>query len=216
MKGAIAMKRFRVNHTFDAPGPSPYGLAWDGQHLWVSDKKESRIYKVNPENGQALLTIPFEGDLAGCAWDGKHFWQADDRTKTVCQIDAENGKILLALACDLGDAHFGGICHDGHDLWIAVRGGAQLRRVRTEDGAILKTHPVEDNISGLGHDHRRVWYTEEGNAKIRVVDPNTGTELMSYELEGQPTGVAFTGRREFWFANAETGKIQHVTLMPRS
>lgn len=205
------MARFRVTASLPSPGPSPLGLAFDGQNLWVSDRSEQRIYKLNPDNGQILLAIPFDGDVAGTAWDGKHLWQADNRTKTVSQIDPETGSIALALACDTGSGVLGGLCHDGTDLWLAVTGMGQLRRVRTTDGAIIKTHPARKNICGLGFDGRRLWYSDVDLARIRKVDPATGTELMSYELQGAPTGLAFV-KDGFFYCDAAQKKIHHIAI----
>jgi uncharacterized repeat protein (TIGR02543 family) len=84
-----------VISSFDSPSFHPTGLAWDGEHLWVSDWTENRIYQlrlatyyelsVTAENGSVsvspenefyppgtqitLTATPAEGyEFAG--WDG--------------------------------------------------------------------------------------------------------------------------------------------------
>lgn len=208
------MARFKPLSTINSPGPAPLGLAFDGENLWVSDRSEHRIYKVNPESGQIVLAIPFDGDVAGTAWDGKHLWQADNRTKTVSQIDPETGNIALSVACDTGSGVLGGLCHDGTDLWLCVTGMGQLRRVRTSDGAIIKTHPARKNICGVGFDGRRIWYSDVDMPRLRKVDPATGTELMSYEFAGAPTGLAFS-RDILFYCDAAAKKIHKVQVILR-
>lgn len=211
------MDRFRLHASIDTPGPSPHGLAFDGENLWLSDASERRIYKINPENGQVLVTIPFDGDVAGCAWDGSHLWQADNRTRTISQIDPETGTVGMSVACDTQTGVLGGLCFAEGDLWLAVTGVGQLRRIRAADGVILKAHPVAKNILGLGFDGRRIWYTDVDTNRVRLVDPPTGTELMSYELDGTPTGLAFTGEGgQFWYADVATKKLHLASLIKRS
>jgi sugar lactone lactonase YvrE len=209
------MARFKVAASLPSPGPAPHGLAYDGESLWVSDRSEQRIYKLNPDSGQILLAIPFDGDVAGTAWDGKHLWQADNRTKTISQIDTETGSIHMALSCDTGSGVLGGICHDGQDLWVAVTGMGQLRRVRPADGAIIKTHPARKNICGVGFDGRRIWYSDVDMPRLRKVDPATGTELMSYEFQGMPTGIAFV-RDSMFYCDAAAKKLHKMQVVARA
>ena len=216
MTEQATMERFRVEQEIPSPGGAPEGLAYDGRHLWVSDPAESRIYKIDPETSQVVLTIPFDGDVAGTAWDGSHLWQVDNRSKTVSQIDPESGSIVVALACDPGPGRLAGLCFDGEDLWLAVTGTEQLRRIRAKDGAIVKVHAVKKDIGGVGYDRRRIWYSETASDVVRLMDPATGTELMSYHLTGRPTGIAFVERRTFWFGEAEGKRLMKVTLLPRS
>ena len=72
---------------FPAPGPAPLGLAWDGECLWVSDRKERKIFRADPKDGHVLFSIAFDGELGGCGWDGKFVWQADQHSRTISQID---------------------------------------------------------------------------------------------------------------------------------
>ena len=211
----VTSERFRVERTLEIPASDPKGLAWDGNHLWVSDGAANKIHKLDVETGQPVLTIPFDGEIAGTAWDGSHLWQVDNRTKTVSQIDPENGSIAMALACDPGEGVLGGLCFDGNDLWLAVTGAGQLRRIRTKDGAIVKIHPAPTNIVGIGYDRRRMWYTEHDDHKVRLLDPATGTELMSYSITEAPVGIAFIAHDRFWYAQKGSNTLTQYVYTVR-
>lgn len=65
----------KVIKQLPSPGDSPDGLAFDGKYLWVSDSKDSKIYKVSTEDGNVLseynspIKIP-----TGLAWDCNNLW----------------------------------------------------------------------------------------------------------------------------------------------
>ena len=136
----------------------------------------------------------------------------NDLAPTIARITA--GVVMLPHGLQKTLGWFGGNGFAGTMDYFT--GTAGLRRIRVEDGAIIKTHPVRDNILGLGNDGRRIWYSDLDDGRVRLVDPGTGTEVVSYELGGRPTGLAFVGRREFWYADAEAGKLRHVALQPRT
>lgn len=67
----------------------PFGIAWDGQALWVSDQSELMIYRVNPVDGSILSSFPSPGpDPKGLTWDGEFLWHADQSTQTIYKIDS--------------------------------------------------------------------------------------------------------------------------------
>jgi len=36
-----------IINSIDSPGNFPWGLAWDGTHLWCADEFQDRIYKLD-------------------------------------------------------------------------------------------------------------------------------------------------------------------------
>ena len=58
---------------FEAPGPEPRGLAWDGQNLWCADADEDAIFKIDPVSGEVLDALPFDVPSTyggGITWSG--------------------------------------------------------------------------------------------------------------------------------------------------
>ncbi|MDW8141786.1 MAG: PKD domain-containing protein, partial [Candidatus Bipolaricaulota bacterium] len=61
-----------------APGPSPVGLAWDGKTLWVADALDLKLYRIDPQTGAVLASLPSPTEIPdGLAWDGKTLWLVD-------------------------------------------------------------------------------------------------------------------------------------------
>jgi hypothetical protein len=67
----------------------PFGVAWDGQALWVSDQSELMIYRISPADGSILNAFPSPGaDPKGLTWDGEFLWHVDQSTQTIYKIDS--------------------------------------------------------------------------------------------------------------------------------
>ena len=66
----------------DIAVPSPTGLAWDDQYLyvpnWSAGSPEVYIYKIDISSGATVGTIPSPSLWpGGITWDGSHFWVVD-------------------------------------------------------------------------------------------------------------------------------------------
>ena len=68
----------QVVESYDTPGSFPTGLTFDGQHIWLADRKTKKIYCIDPNNGKVIRSIqaPAYWPL-GLAWDGEYLWNAD-------------------------------------------------------------------------------------------------------------------------------------------
>ena len=133
---------------FPAPGAAPLGLAWDGECLWVSDRKERKIFRVDPKDGHVLFSIAFDGDLGGCGWDGKFVWQADQHSRTISQIDPENGDIAKSIHVEHPSGELTGVFCEGESLWYALSRLGQLRKVKHADGALYLASDESSFVTG--------------------------------------------------------------------
>ena len=67
-----------VVKSFPSPGKYATGLTWDGQNIWMADRKTDLLYQINPTTGSVARTIPSPGYWpTGLAWDGTNLWCAD-------------------------------------------------------------------------------------------------------------------------------------------
>ena len=67
----------------------PFGIAWDGQALWVSDQSDLMIYRISPVDGSILSFFPSPGtDPKGLTWDGEFLWHVDQNTQTIYKLES--------------------------------------------------------------------------------------------------------------------------------
>ena len=195
--------------SIQSPGPSPEGLTFDGDNLWVADRTERKIFKVDPNSGQVLFSISFDGELAGTAWDGKHIWQADRTSRTISRIDPETGSIDVSLAVDTTTGDLSGLFYEGGGIWYALSRLGQARKVRETDGAYMRAFPTRPEICGLVISGRHLYYTEPQAGLLHKMDSTAGSILISYRVGGRPTGLA-AQEGTFWIADSDEKTIRKV------
>jgi len=200
--------------TIESPGPQPYGLAWDGTNLWVSDRTDRKIHQVGPDDGRVLFSIAFDGDLTGTAWDGGHVWQADQNSRTISRIDPGTGAIVLALKVEMPNGDVTGLAYDedganGGGLWYALSRLGQIRRVKPEDGSFLRAYPTKQDICGVAPAGRHIYFTEPHLGLVHKMHTVAGSLLMSYKVGGRPSGLCHDGEA-FWIADQDTREIRRI------
>lgn len=51
-----------------------FGILYDGSHIWVTDRGDNRLKKVNKVNGAVLQSIPVGTDPGNPVFDGMNIW----------------------------------------------------------------------------------------------------------------------------------------------
>lgn len=195
--------------TLKSPGKNPQGLTYDGENLWVSDRDDRKIFKINPENGTVLFSIAFDGELTGTAWDGAHVWQADRTSRTISRIDPETGSIGLSIPVDMPNGDVTGLFHEDEGIWYGLSRLGQARKVKDTDGTFMRAFPTRADICGLVMVGKHLFYSEPAEGLVHKMDASAGAVLISYKVGGRPTGLCHDGEA-FWLADAETAEIRCV------
>ena len=114
--GAYPLRRFlRV--------PEPYGLAFDGTHLWVANYSGNSLTELNASDGSWVRTLSggsygFNGPL-GVAFDGTHLWVTNYTGSSVTELNASDGSWVRTLSGgSYGFANPYGLAFDGSHLWV--------------------------------------------------------------------------------------------------
>ncbi|MEZ5250875.1 MAG: hypothetical protein R2713_17185 [Ilumatobacteraceae bacterium] len=99
-------------------GISPYGMLFDGEHVWVSNNGAGTVTKLVASTGAVVGTYP-AGNLPGLmAFDGEHVWVVNGTPNTVTKLDADTGAQVgsaLPFATDPSGTF------DGDSIWVARR-----------------------------------------------------------------------------------------------
>ncbi len=114
-----------VQKAHTAPGHRPMALAWDGRHLWLSDRDSGRLDRFDPEVGEFTRFAAAPGfSPCGLAWDGQHMWLTDSGTGRLYRL--VGGRLRWNGTVDaLSFLHRGTdvlLWHDGVNLWYIVAG----------------------------------------------------------------------------------------------
>ena len=60
-----------------AVGTRPFGLAFDGTHIWVANGSGNSVTKLRASDGSLVGTYAVGGGPAAIAFDGTHIWVAN-------------------------------------------------------------------------------------------------------------------------------------------
>jgi hypothetical protein len=174
---------------------NPYGLAFDGEHIWTANKGEGSVTKVRASDGANLGTFDVGGEANGVVFDGANIWVTVS-PDTIIKLRASDGKML-------GKFTVGGApwwpAFDGENIWVPNFFSGTLSKLRASDGKTLGTFPMDSAI-GTAFDGEAVWVTNYGPNTATKVRPSDGKVLGVFPVGNAPIGVVFDGAN-IWVAN---------------
>ena len=71
-----------------AYGNNPWGVAFDGSHIWVANYAGDSVSKIDAVTGGVVATIAVGNSPIGVAFDGSHIWVANYGGASVSKIPA--------------------------------------------------------------------------------------------------------------------------------
>jgi hypothetical protein len=120
-----------VLSTVRAFGSPPEGegvvrdMAFDGTFLWIPNNETNEIYRVNPDNGVTLETIPTPGDeVRGVAWADGQLYSNDRTLDAVYVWDAGSSSWSMVFETPVppggttGNRYPTGFTWDGMSFWL--------------------------------------------------------------------------------------------------
>jgi glutamine cyclotransferase len=193
-----------------SPGKFPTGLTFDGQHLWLADYHDDKIYMINPDDGSMIRSIPSPGFWPmGLAWDGKYLWNADAAQKKIFKIDPKDGTILFTIDTPTGNPD--GLTWDGTTLWITDFREKKIMQIDLNDGTAVMTYPAPaKSAQGLTFDGKYLWCADRLSNEIYAIDPDNGEVIIILKSPGEyPRGLAWDGKY-LWNADYQDDRIYQL------
>lgn len=198
---------------FPSPGNYPSGLAWDGEFLWNADIGTNQIYKIDPQTGQVIYSLPGpeNGAINGLAWVGQFLWCSDNGNDQICQINVEDSAITKTIA--LGTDNPRGLAWDGEFLWCVDSKAKRIYKLNPETGVYADTliSPGGNN-RGLAWDGNYLWCTDHDKDEIYRLETDRGRIFTILNAPGTYSyGLAFDG--EFlWNVDYEHDRIYKISI----
>lgn len=167
------------------------GLAWDGQHFWVSTNPfsgVSMIHQLEPTTGQLLTSFPAPSeDPSGLTHDGRFLWAVDQFEAILYQINPTTRQVVRQISTT--EIFLEGLTWDGSALWSLTRNQTMVR-IDPADGAVLRTLPAPSNSQRLAWDGLHLWVAEF--VETFKIDPLDGGVFESVR-EGTISGLTLDG-----------------------
>ncbi|MCX5800908.1 MAG: transglutaminase [Candidatus Eisenbacteria bacterium] len=181
----------------ELPAPCGYatGLAWDGGHLWVSDWKEAKAFKVDPSDGEVLesVELPCARPEDIVYADGCLF-VCDATSALIYRLDLATGIVVKSYPAPQSAPS--ALAWDGENLWVADRGSDTIYKLNPSDGTTLDYFPAPaGDTEGLTWDGKYLWAADRVRDELYMLSSLDGTVIMVVRSPGPyPTGLVFDGK----------------------
>lgn len=201
---SLSLKSVKQLKSFSTPGNYPTGVTFDGKNIWISDRKDDKIYCVDPESGNVLRSVESPAYWpAGLAWDGKNLWNldikggiplAENYQAKIYKLDPKDGNILLTIESPAKLSE--GLCWDGKYLWCTDNQNKKLIQFDPKDGTTIKSITAPHaNINGITFGGKYLWVSDRVNNKIYAVDTATSCVIITLDSPGNySTSLCFDGK----------------------
>jgi len=200
-------------------GSGPWGLAFDGTSVWVSNYNDNTLYKVSQSGSSTKITSfsnctgPF-----GLAFDTQYIWVACSVTGTLQQLTTL-GTLVNAVSLGSGDGPFN-LAYDGAGTTCATHTANSPGNlwVTGTPNSVWKvsacTYSVSSPIAVAGPDSvafdtKYIWVSNNSNGtvtKLLASSPSTTIPGSPFTAGTHPTRVAFDGGN-IWVANQGSNDV---------
>jgi hypothetical protein len=203
--GQVAILRwYAANQTADfAVGSVPFGLAFDGASMWVTNRTSNNVMKLRASDGANLGTFPVGLGPLGVAFDGANVWVTNYDGNSVTKLRASDGFSLGTFPMGANPA---AAAFDGANVWVTSATSNTVAKLRASDGVNVGTFPVGANPEGVVFDGANVWVANAGSDNVTKLRASDGANLGSFPVGTFPSGVAFDGAN-IWVTNANSNNV---------
>jgi len=208
-------------------GSAPFGVAFDGAHIWVTNEQGGTVTELLPSNGSILGTFPVGVNPQGIVSDGMDIWVANFTSNNVTRLRAFDGATLATITVGTNPE---AVAFDGTNIWVTNNFSATVTKIRASDGSVLATFPVSNPVDnnalpqGVLYEAATgsIWIANYGEESVVKIRPSDGTVLQTIQLGapglcGQagkpacvlPYALAFDGSN-VWVTEKGTNSIAKI------
>jgi len=197
---------WKIVRSIPAPEGDLFTMTWDGQRLWVRDKKANEAIAVSPHDGNVLqkVKLPVE-KVFGIGWWDNALAVTQTEPKRLLQIDPNAGEIREEVSLDKRVEEVCGVTEVGGKMWV---GDGFLCNV-----CILDLANLEDSRSMVLGGPGPISLTAEDNAVWHfdfwapaIIKSDLNGQLLEWgekPFDGSVSGLAWDGERLWALDNAQ-------------
>lgn len=178
-------------------GDEPYYPAVGEGAVWVPNRRDGTLMRVDPETNAVVATIPIgdpgrgsrfgsapsPGVAASAAVGGGFVWVTKEDEKAVAQVDPRTNRVVAVISLGLYPHQ---VAAGQESLWVTSREGSQedaVLRVDYATGRLAAT--IRTPVPGsLAVTNDAVWVTNVRGDSVTRIDPRTNTIAAVIALGG--------------------------------
>ncbi|MHC4605993.1 MAG: C25 family cysteine peptidase, partial [Planctomycetota bacterium] len=211
----------------------PYGCAFDGTVLWVSNYQTSRgvLYKLDPLDGHIVGTLDLSPDVTGIweiEWGGELMWVVDREAGVIRGVDVSTGEVLKTFDPPNEYAPIG-VAAGAGVLWVPDNSTLTIHKLDPDDGSLLGSIPMPPEIDPGCFQHLTyfkgtLWTCPPYmDATVYRLSPEDGSIISTFPgPQRRCLGISNDGESRLWMVSFDTrkaylvdaGEVKWLTVVP--
>ena len=176
-------------------GDSPSWLSPDAHGLWVVNREDDTLVRINPTTNRLVGRPIHIGDEPTAVGSGSgSVWVTNSGDDTVSRIDPRSRRVVATI--DVGD-HPTGLTVSQGAVWVANFEDDNVQRIDTTANRVVATIPVADgpNYPRMA---KTVWVPNSRDGTLSRIDPRTNRVLGRSVRVAQTADRISTGIQNLW------------------
>ena len=216
-------------------GDSPTDIAFDGEHLWITNRgdddedDDNVVTKIKASNGQKAADFPVGGNPVAVAFDGEKIWVVNSSDDSITSFRADGTKRKLypqKKITEQGELNFDSspltrpvdIAFDGENMWVVNQGGDEVIKFLASEGMVtivdvskenFERIGVGNNPSAIAFDGEHMWVTHSGTKNITKIRVSDNEIVQTISAGRGQRGIAFDGT-SMWVIDEDEDKVIKV------
>ena len=204
----------------------PYGLAVDGDTLWVTDFDQGLLLEVSVKDEKVTKVISGLGHASAVTVGFGSVWVYEFREGTIARVDPSSGKVQATIEVQNGQGTgpCGGCANQlavtADALWMPLGSGFGVAKIDPTTNADVATIPLTIVSMGIFADDSGVWVAggnggQDEKAVVVRIDPTTAKVTGTMPVPYAMNVVRAQGGGDLWVGTAQvmdSGSVVRIHL----
>ena len=146
---------------------NPWGILFDGAHIWVVDAGSRKLLKLSPA-GVVLQTVALGANPQFPGFDGANIWVPNYDDNSITVVQASTGNVVATIVADSNNKLNGpeAASFDGQRVLITNNGGGSVTLFKAADLSFVANVPIGSPY-GACSDGVNFWVTSTNGNLLR-------------------------------------------------
>ncbi len=188
-------------------GTNGYGLAFDGEHMWVACSGLNEFQEFESSDNMLIRTVTGVTSPHSLIYDGTNIWASNYATAgKLIKVNGSTGVILGSFTVGVSPQD---LAFDGTFVWVVNSGSNSVSQVLATTGAVTTySLPSCSAPQGITFDGANLWVSCSGSGTVEEID-TAGNLLKTVTVGTTPTGLTFDGTN-IWVANQGSNSVTRI------
>jgi YVTN family beta-propeller protein len=191
-----------------APGKVHVGIAASfvragGGALWVTDRVDNRLTRVDPAAGRVAWRLSLGGSPFGVTYGAGSVWVAARNGNVVTRVNPTTKRKRARIK--VGGSPYS-LAYGAGAVWVSNESGS-VSRIAPRRNRVVKTIRLGGQPNGIAVAFGKVWVGDYGRGRLIRIDPGRNRVERRISI---PKADWITASADSLWVSSETGKIYRV------